>query len=242
MDDAILRALFDAAAGAADIVGGDEEFTAKVRAARAKLAPYQIGSKGQLLEWAEEYEEVEPGHRHMSHLFGLFPGSDIATESTPELVAACRRTMELRLASGGGHTGWSRAWLIALTARMRDGDLARGHVEKLITNSMYDNMFDRHPPFQIDGNFGAAAGMIEMLIQSHQGFIDLLPALPAEWSTGEAKGLCARGGHVMDMAWRDGKVVTTKITSVKDSDVRIRMNGKFKVVHVKAGEVVEITE
>lgn len=242
MDDAILRALFDAAAGAADVVGGDDEFAAKVRAARAKLAPYQIGSKGQLLEWAEEYEEVEPGHRHMSHLFGLFPGCDIATESTPELVAACRRTMELRLASGGGHTGWSRAWLIALTARMRDGELARGHVEKLITNSMYYNMFDRHPPFQIDGNFGAAAGMIEMLIQSHQGFIDLLPALPAEWSDGEIHGLRARGGYTVDMKWRGGKVVRANITSVRDSDARIRMNGEFRTVHVKAGETVEVTE
>ena len=226
----------------------DEQYQALIDAAYANIkdkvdeimAKIDAGEDFDAL--VEEYEEVEPGHRHMSHLFGLFPGSDIATESTPELVAACRRTMELRLASGGGHTGWSRAWLIALTARMRDGDLARGHVEKLITNSMYDNMFDRHPPFQIDGNFGAAAGMIEMLIQSHQGFIDLLPALPAEWANGEAKGLCARGGYVMDMAWRGGKVVTAKITSVKNSDARIRINGEFKVVHVKAGEVVEVTE
>lgn len=236
MDDAILRALFDAAAGAADVVGGDEEFAKNVRAARAKLAPYQIGIKGQLLEWAEEYVEVEPGHRHMSHLFGLFPGCDIATESTPELVDACRRTMELRLQSGGGHTGWSRAWLIALTARMREGNLARGHVEKLITNSMYDNMFDRHPPFQIDGNFGATAGMLEMLIQSHQGFIDILPALPDEWSEGEARGLCARGGYVVSIEWRGGKAVRVEITSARDGDVRVRMNGRMVTVSVRAGE------
>lgn len=227
MDNAILRTLFDAVLSAADVLGETGDFTDDVKAARARLAPYRVGGRGQLLEWADEYKEVEPGHRHMSHIFGLYPGCDIATESTPELVEACRRTMELRLKSGGGHTGWSRAWLIALTARLRDGDAALEHAEKLIAASMYDNLFDRHPPFQIDGNFGAVAGMCEMLLQSHQGFIDILPALPQKWSDGTAHGLRTRGGYTVDIAWQHGKAVRVSITAINDGEVRLRTSANI---------------
>lgn len=224
MDNAILRALFDATIGAARVLGGCDELIAEISAARARLAPYRIGSRGQLLEWAEEYEEAEPGHRHMSHLFGLYPGRDIATDSTPELVAACRRTMELRLSAGGGHTGWSRAWLIALNARLRDGDAAHDHVSKLLTLSTYDNLFDRHPPFQIDGNFGAVAGIAEMLLQSHQGCIDLLPALPSAWAEGEVRGLRARGGYAVDILWKEDRPVCVKLRAKRAGVVKIRAN------------------
>jgi alpha-L-fucosidase 2 len=224
MDNAILRALFDATLGAAQVLGDADEFAEKVGAARAKLAPYRIGSKGQLLEWAEEYEEAEPGHRHMSHLFGLYPGCDITTDRTPELVDACRRTMELRMSAGGGHTGWSRAWLISLNARLKDAEAAHGHVEKLLTLSTYDNLFDRHPPFQIDGNFGMVAGVAEMLLQSHQGYIDILPALPAEWSEGEVRGLRARGGYAVDIVWKDGAPTCVKLTALRSGNVKLRTN------------------
>ncbi|MGN1069181.1 MAG: glycosyl hydrolase family 95 catalytic domain-containing protein, partial [Candidatus Fimadaptatus sp.] len=191
------------------------------RAARARLAPYRIGSRGQLLEWAEEYEEAEPGHRHMSHLFGLYPGSDITTDATPELVEACRRTIALRLAAGGGHTGWSRAWLISLSARLRDGAAARDNLEKLLTLSAYDNLFDRHPPFQIDGNFGYTAGVCEMLLQSHQQCLDILPALPAEWSEGEVRGLRARGGYSVDIVWKNGAPVEVRLTARRTGTVKV---------------------
>ncbi|MGI6183451.1 MAG: glycosyl hydrolase family 95 catalytic domain-containing protein [Candidatus Fimadaptatus sp.] len=228
MDNAILRALFDATLGAASELGEDEGFMAEVRSARARLAPYQVGSKGQLLEWESEYEEAEPGHRHMSHMFGLYPGCDIATDSTPELVNACRRTMELRLSAGGGHTGWSRAWLISLCARMRDGEAARDNVEKLLTLSTYDNLFDRHPPFQIDGNFGASAGIAEMLLQSHQGCIDILPALPKAWSSGEVRGLRARGGFSVDILWNNGAPERVKLLARRDGEVKIRAKVPLK--------------
>ena len=228
MDNAILRALFDATLGAASELGEDEGFMAEVRSARARLAPYQVGSNGQLLEWESEYEEAEPGHRHMSHMFGLYPGCDIATDSTPELVNACRRTMELRLSAGGGHTGWSRAWLISLCARMRDGEAARDNVEKLLTLSTYDNLFDRHPPFQIDGNFGASAGIAEMLLQSHQGCIDILPALPKAWSSGEVRGLRARGGLSVDILWNNGAPERVKLLARRDGEVKIRAKVPLK--------------
>ena len=201
MDDAILRALFDAYLGAysAGDFTSDEWLKQKVEDARSKMCPYRVGSKGQLLEWDKEYDECEPGHRHVSHLFGLYPGHDI-TEDTPELIAACKKTLELRLANGGGHTGWSRAWLTNLYARLGDADAAYANLQALIGKSSYPNLFDCHPPFQIDGNFGGVAAVIEMLTSGK---------VAANFPNGRLRGLRVKGDgeRLVDLEWSDGGVI-----------------------------------
>ena len=190
------------------------------------LRPLQIGKHGQLLEWSEDFEEWEPGHRHISHLYGLHPANEI-TQSTPEYFAAARKTIERRLANGGGHTGWSRAWIINFFARLLDGNAAYENINALFKNSTLPNMFDNHPPFQIDGNFGGTAGITEMLLQSHDGFIDILPALPDAWSSGEFTGLMARGGYQVSAKWVEGKVVSCTVTSHGNKPFRVKINGRM---------------
>ena len=166
------------------------------------------------MEWAEDYDEVEPGHRHISQLYALYPSNMITPEETPELATAAKATLERRLAHGGGHTGWSRAWIINMWARLCEGEKVEENIQALLSWSTSINMFDMHPPFQIDGNFGGAAGIIEALLQTHSGEIKLLPALPPSWQSGSA-GLYCRGGKYIEFKWQNGKITESSVQDIK---------------------------
>jgi alpha-L-fucosidase 2 len=220
IDIEIARALFDHCVRAAGILGLDADFAARLKTLAAKLPPLRVGKLGNIQEWIKDFDEVEPGHRHMSHLLALYPLAQITPE-TPELFAAARRTIARRLAHGGGQTGWSRAWIVSFYARLLEGEEAHRNLLTLLRKSTLKNLFDTHPPFQIDGNFGGAAGIAEMLLQSHRGFVQVLPALPAAWPDGRFRGLCARGGFELDAVWRGGRVVELRVRSKKGGVARI---------------------
>lgn len=223
MDSQILTALFEAVVEGGKALGKDASEYQDYIEMSARLPETRIGKKGTIMEWPEDYEEVDPGHRHISHLFGLIPGWHITESKTPELAKAARATLERRLANGGGHTGWSRAWIINMWARLMDGEKSGENVDAILAKSTMISLLDDHPPFQIDGNFGATAGIAEMLMQSHEGFVRLLPALPSSWKNGTVKGLVARGGVDVDVSWKDGRLTHATLTAKRDQAVRVKV-------------------
>lgn len=247
MDNSILKDLFKQYLMSAEILGDDEILQKEVSYALSKLPPFQVGKYGQIMEWRKDYEEMEVGHRHFSHLYGLFPSSLINEYENPQLVEACEKSLERRMSHGGGHTGWSCAWLINLYARLHKGEKASAYLKYLLTKLSAPNLFDLHPPlehypeiktvFQIDGNFGGTCGIAQMLLQSHLGEIHILPALPKEWSEGKVDGLCAENGFIVSIEWREGKYYRAELLSKAGRMAAIRSEVPLMVWC--EGEVVE---
>ena len=269
MDHQIIRNLMGNTIAAARILGVDAEFSEELGRVRARIAPNQVGRLGQLQEWMEDVDDPENRHRHVSHLFGVHPGVEITPYGTPDLFGAARTSLELR---GDGATGWSMGWKVNFWARLLDGDRAFKILEGLLApvpgrrvprldgrrGGLYPNMFDAHPPFQIDGNFGATAGIAEMLLQSHdphgaplrsspvqdgkEGFLHLLPAVPSALATGSIRGLRARGGFGVAIDWREGQLVRTQIESRLGKPVTVRYAGSEIRPRLAAGETIELTQ
>ena len=249
MDNQMMADLFGNTIEAAALMGEkDGEFVKKLSEVKGRLAPMKIGSWGQLQEWFEDWDDPKDNHRHVSHLWGMYPGRQITADGTPDLFKAVRTSLEAR---GDESTGWSMGWKVCLWARLLDGN----HAYKLIQDQIkpaggrgfggrggtYNNLFDAHPPFQIDGNFGCTAGIAEMLVQSHTGKIVLLPALPDVWKDGTVKGLCCRGGFVLEeLTWKDGKPATVKVRSTVGGKLNISWNGQDQSIDTKSGKVYTI--
>ncbi len=216
MDLELIREVFSNFKKTCEILGKEEPLLEEIEERLAHLSDFKIGSKGQLLEWNEEFEEVEPGHRHMSHLYGLFPSELFAGDE--KLMKACKKSLEIRLLNGGEYTGWSLAWIINLYAIFGEGEKAYECLRQLLTRSTYDNLWDAHPPFQIDGNFGGMAAIANMLVQDRNGEVKILPALPKQFKNGFVKGLCIKGNKAVDITWRDGKEVEHRIYDKKEEE------------------------
>jgi len=238
MDIELAHECLSHAVAAAEALDVDVDLRARWREMLAKLPPLQVGSRGQLLEWDREFEEVEPGHRHLSHLYALYPGDQIDPLDTPELFAAARRSLEIRLEHFGGHTGWSRAWTACCFARLGDPEAAWTHLMHLATDFVTDALLDLHPPriFQIEGNFGGAAAILEMLLQSRGGRLHLLPCLPEAWPDGDVKGLRARGGFIVDLRWSGGELIEGVIQATVDASCRVRYRNHDETLDLRAGE------
>lgn len=236
MDSQILRDLFRICIACSRLLGTDAPLAEQLAAMLPKLPATEVHSNGTIKEWPEEYEEVEVGHRHISHLYGLFPSEQITPDGTPELALAARRTLERRLSHGGGHTGWSRAWIVNFWARLGDGEKAWENLRLLFQRSTLPSLLDSHPPFQIDGNFGGTAGIANMLLQCAGGKILLLPALPGEWSEGSARGLRAKGNLSFSLAWRGGKLTGLTVNAKTERVVVLRCGQAERSVALAPGE------
>lgn len=242
IDQQIIEEVFTNALAAAEILNIDDEFTKEVSEKLIDLRPgVVIGPDGRILEWDRPYEEAEKGHRHMSHLYAIYPGNTITKEETPDEFAAAKKSTDYRLENGGAGTGWSRAWLINLSARLQDSEEVDKHVNLHLQKSIVANLFDMHPPFQIDGNFGFTAGIAEALLQSHTDKIHLLPAIPSTWPDGHIEGLKARGNLTVDIYWKDGLLEKIKVLANASGSYKFKYQNSVKTIELIAGKLQTIT-